>query len=107
MRVSNFRRLLLTTAALALSACTWVPLHPNAELVQIGYAGNIQDCQHLGTINATTRSKVVMERDEAKVQTELYNLARNNAAAMGATNLVQHGMPENGQQSFAAYRCRA
>ena len=51
------------------------------------------------------QNKLLMERDEAKVQEELYTLARNNAAAIGATNLVQHGMPRNGEQSFTAYRC--
>jgi hypothetical protein len=42
---------------------------------------------------------------EAKVQEELYTLARNNAAGLGATNLVQHGRPKDGEQSFTAYRC--
>lgn len=98
---------LSTIAAIVITAggCTWVQLEPNAKHVQIGYAGDIAQCQRIGVINANTRSKVMMERDEAKVQDELYTLARNNAAAMGATNLVQHGMPKNGEQRFTAYNC--
>lgn len=99
------RPFLLAFAGLAVAGCTWVDLEPDAKGVQIGYAGDIAQCQRIGVINANTKSRVVMERDEAKVQEELYTLARNNAAGLGATNLVQHGRPKNGEQSFTAYRC--
>ncbi len=98
----------LMTALFFLTAtggCTWVDLSETGQQVQIGYAGNVQNCQMLGVVNVTTRSKVLVERGEATVQTELYNLARNNAASMGATNLVQHDLPKDGSQSFSAYRC--
>jgi hypothetical protein len=85
--------------------CTWVNLSESGEDVQIGYAGNVQNCRMLGVVNVTTQSKVVVERGSAKVQEELYTLARNSAASMGATNLVQHDMPKDGAQSFSAYRC--
>ncbi len=95
----------LTLGAASLGGCTWVDLNSKGKQVQIGYAGDIQQCERLGVVSASTQSKIVMNRDEAKIQEELYTLARNNAGAMGATNLVQHGMPKEGEQSFTAYRC--
>lgn len=96
---------LMILVFLALSGCSFVSLKPKGEAVQIGYAGNVQNCQYLGTVEASTMSKVVVERDAAAVQNELYTLARNQAGTMGATNLVQHGLPEHGTQTFSAYDC--
>ncbi|MEM1229887.1 MAG: DUF4156 domain-containing protein [Pseudomonadota bacterium] len=99
----GIRTVVITT--LVASGCTWVDLEPDAKQVQIGYAGDLAQCERIGVINANTKARVVMARDEAKVQEELYTLARNNAADLGATNLVQHGRPKDGEQSFTAYRC--
>lgn len=87
------------------AGCTWVKLTDAGESVQIGYAGDVKSCQMLGTVSVTTQSKVVMERNATAVQEELYNLARNQAAPMGATNLLPHALPEQGTQAFSAYRC--
>lgn len=89
----------------ALSACSQVTLKPKGEAVKIGYAGNVQNCLYLGTVEASTQSKVLIERNAAAVQEELYVLARNHAGSMGATNLLQHGQPEAGVQTFSAYDC--
>lgn len=91
--------------ALTTTGCTWVDLKPTAKHVQIGYAGDIAQCQRVGIISVNTQSRLIMDRGDAKIQEELYTLARNNAASMDATNLVQHGMPKNGEQDFTAYRC--
>ena len=100
------KQLLLSLPLLAGTwGCTWVNLSDTGREVQIGYAGNVQNCQMLGVVNVTTQSKVVVERGTAKIQEELYTLARNSAASMGATNLVQHDLPKDGAQSFSAYRC--
>lgn len=99
------RKLAFWLAALAVSGCTWVHLTEAGEDVQIGYAGDVKICQMLGTVTVTTQSKVVMERSTSKVQEELYTLARNQAAPMGATNLLPHTLPEAGTQAFSAYRC--
>ncbi len=90
---------------LALAGCSQVTLKPKGQAVKIGYAGNVQNCVFLGTVEASTQAKVVIERSASAVQEELYILARNHAGSMGATNLVQHGMPQNGIQTFSAYDC--
>jgi hypothetical protein len=99
------RKLALWGILLAASGCTWVHLTDAGEDVQIGYAGDVKSCNMLGTVTVRTQSKVVVERDASKVQEELYTLARNQAAPMGATNLMPHTLPEAGAQAFSAYRC--
>ena len=99
------RKMALSVTLLVASGCTWVHLTEAGEGVQIGYAGDVQSCKMLGTVSVRTQSKVVMERSTSKVQEELYTLARNQAAPMGATNLMPHKLPEAGSQAFSAYRC--
>ncbi len=101
----RYSAIFVVALATSVTGCTWVDLKPAAKNVQIGYAGDIAQCQRVGMLTVNTQSKLILERDEAKVQKELYTLARNNAAAIGATNLVQHGMPKNGEQAFTSYRC--
>ncbi len=93
-------------ATLVLGGCTWVRLDQGGKNVQIGYAGDVHNCQKLGVVSARTQDQVILERNESKVQKELYTLARNDAAKMGATNLVQHSLPKDGRQAFTAYRCQ-
>ena len=57
-------------ACVLTTGCTWVNLSEKGKDVQIGYAGNIQECQMVGTVSAHTRYGA---RDESKVQEELYN----------------------------------
>jgi hypothetical protein len=99
------RKLALFGTLLAACGCTWVHLSEAGEGVQIGYAGDVQSCKMLGTVTVSTQSKVVVDRSTSKVQEELYTLARNQAAPMGATNLLPHKLPEAGTQAFSAYRC--
>jgi hypothetical protein len=89
----------------AVFGCTWVNLTEAGQDVQIGYAGDVKNCQMLGTVAVTTQSKVLVERGTSTVQNELYTLARNQAGPMGATNLLPHTLPEEGAQAFSAYRC--
>lgn len=99
------RRIVLVLCICLTSACSGVGLKPAGEEVAVGYNGNIQHCQFLGTVEAQTLSKVVVERNRTSVQDELYTLARNQAGSMGATNIIQRGLPEDGNQSFSAYDC--
>ena len=96
---------LAIVTTIALGGCTWVKLDQGGKHVQIGYAGDVNNCQKVGVVSARTQDQVILERNESKVQKELYTLARNDAAKMGATNLVQHALPKDGRQAFTAYRC--
>ncbi|MEZ5560691.1 MAG: DUF4156 domain-containing protein [Pseudomonadales bacterium] len=100
------RWLIVALAFALLQGCaTFVKLTPAGEGVQIGYGGDLNSCELLGRVNVNTEDKVLVRRDPTKVQEELNRLARNNAAGMGATHLIPHALPEDGSQTFSAYRC--
>ena len=102
----RLRTSVLTLAVgLVMGGCSWVQLTEAGQDVQIGYSGDVQHCQRLGIVSVSTPNKVIVERGESTVQGELYTLARNRAAKMGATNLILHGLPEDGEQDFWAYNC--
>lgn len=101
------RPALMACALGALAACTWVKLSDGGALVRQAQAGDVSDCRHLGKVTTHTRDKVVMERNNAKVQEELIVLARNEAASFGADTIVPAGPVIDGRQDFDAYNCGA
>jgi DhnA family fructose-bisphosphate aldolase class Ia len=101
--------LLLFGAAMSSSGCTWVPLAPEAESVQVAPSQDaVTDCKKLGVVHSQTRARIgFFARSEEKISDELTALARNNAAEMGADSIVADGPPSvDGRQRFIAYRCR-
>ena len=88
-----------------MSGCSFVQLSEAGQNVQIGYSGDVNNCRRLGIVSVSTQDKLIVERGESTVQDELYTLARNRGAKMGATNLIHHGLPEQGEQDFWAYDC--
>jgi hypothetical protein len=91
----------------ALSACTvsWVKLTPQGENVAILQAGDVANCTPNGSTTVSVVSKVVVNRQPARVAEELRTLARNRAADRGDA-IVATGQVRNGEQSFNIYRCR-
>ena len=91
-----------------ISACTWVELNASGKQVQIKeLVSDAENCQRVGTVNATTRSYLIADadRDAEKIANELSILARNEAATIYANTIVPSRKPEKGQQFFTAYRC--
>lgn len=95
--------LLLSLAATACSSFVQVS-EPGATVAQ-ARGPDVSHCQFVGRIDSQTRAKVLIRRNPDFVQQELIDLARNQAATMGANAIVAIGQPENGTQSFNAYRC--
>lgn len=102
------RRFILLTAVVALSACTWVPLAPNAKGVRVIAAGGTPaGCEKQGEVSVSVKDKVAFyERNNLRVRDELETLARNEAPSIQANTIQPLGDPANGEQRFAAYRCR-
>ncbi len=102
-------RLPLITAALllSLSACTWVPMAPEAKAVRVVPAGVAPaGCEKRGEVTVSVTDKVVLyERNALRVRDELETLARNQAAGIPANTVQPLGDPANGEQRFAAYQC--
>ena len=99
------RFLSVLTCALTLSACTYVKVSDEGTEIAQARAPDVVNCQHLGEVESQTRDRVLLKRNTGKVQQELIDLARNQAARMGANAIVPVAEPVNGLQKFNAYRC--
>ena len=87
-----------------LTGCAFVQVSEEGAAVTQASATDVVNCTEVGNIDSQTQSRVLLERGSAKVKQELIDLARNQAASMGANAIVAIGEPENGRQSFRAYR---
>ena len=90
---------------LSLSSCTYVSLSEAGSRVNQSSLEAVSECTLVGDVSSQTKDKVLLDRNNGKVKQELIVLARNRAAELGATDLVQTGSVEGGSASFKAYRC--
>ena len=91
--------------ALSITGCTYVSLNEAGSRVNQSSPEAVSECTLLGDVSSQTRDKVLLDRNTGKVKQELIVLARNRAAELGATDLVQTGDAKGGTASFQAYRC--
>ncbi len=95
----------LVMLAAAAGGCTFVQVSDKgADVVQANSA-DVQNCRDVGEVVARTRSRVLVQRGDVKVRQELIDLARNQAAELGANAIVPAGPHEKGVQTFRAYAC--
>jgi hypothetical protein len=101
------RPLLFSTCLIALSACTWVPLAPEAQAIRVVPAGTTPaNCEKRGEVVVSVKHKVgFVQRNALKVRDELETQARNEAPSLQANTIQPLGEPANGEQRFAAFRC--
>lgn len=99
--------LTMSLTTLALGACTWVRMEPEAARVRVLPAGaSVQGCTPRGEIGVSVRDRVgLYQRNELKVRDELETLARNEAPGLGADTIQPLEEPSLGEQRFAAFRC--
>ncbi len=100
-------RLLVTLCATTLlSACTWVRVTPEGENVRLLTQRQAADCTRVGTTTSVTTDRVLFfPRGSEKVQTELVDLARNEAGLMGGNAVVAESTVDDARQQFIVYRC--
>ncbi len=88
------------------SGCTWVPLSPEGRGVLIASDAAVAACESIGTAHSKVAARAgPFRRSDWKVQEELENLARGEAARMGGDTIVPQSAPDAGRQSFRVYRC--
>jgi hypothetical protein len=97
---------LLAAASLA-GGCTWVPLDPGAEAVTVRDADDAaRSCERLGKTHTRTSDGLgPIPRRPSAIEEELVALARNEAVRMGGNAVAPLSTVEDGEQSWAIYRC--
>lgn len=101
------RLVLAAATATLLAACTWVPIAPSAQNVQVLRAAPA-GCDKVGEIEVEVTDKVALyKRNPLRVAEELETLARNQAAGIPATHIHPLAAAAEGQQRFAAWRCKS
>lgn len=87
-------------------ACTWVPLTPEGQGVQLSSSESVADCQPIGHMQSRTTTRVgPFARSPSKIREEQIALARNEAARMGGDAIVAEGPAEDGEQRFGVFGC--
>jgi len=88
-----------------LVGCTWVKIPEEARAVTIVEETEVANCRQLGNVTTQVKWKVAgVARNAEKVQTELDDLARNQALGLGADTLVRD-RAEEGEGRYRAYLC--
>lgn len=83
------KALIVSCVVLILSSCTWVKVTPKGDGVRLVPSNKyVAQCKNLGKVNAKVVSQIIFERNPDKVAEELANMARNEAAGMGADTIV-------------------
>ena len=97
----------LAAAWLGLGAagCAWVEISEEGRAVQAVTPDKTAGCEFLGKTNASTKDRVVFERSQSNVASELEVLARNSAARMGGDTVTAVGPVVEGRREFHVYRC--
>lgn len=90
-----------------LTACaTWVQLTSAGRLVEVATPAQVASCTRVGTSTANAISSIAfIQRGGSKLQSELIDLARNEAGDMGGNRIVAETPITDGRQTFGVYRC--
>lgn len=91
-------------SSLALSACSFVETQPGSESIVISH--KLDDCEKVGETKVKVLSQIIgIERTEDAIAQELHILARNAAFDKRANTITPLTNIQDGEQSFALYRC--
>jgi hypothetical protein len=91
---------------LTLSSCVWVDLTDEGSNVRVLTQDQLgSTCVRTGTTRVEVLDRVILERAASNVMLELQALARNEAAERGDDTVIATSPVEDGEQTFALYRC--
>ena len=99
---------LLAVLVLAAGCAKDLKLTPGGEKVQVQeQLIDPQNCELLTTMRVSAQSSVrAFGSSQEHAQRDIVITARNLAADKGANVVVPKGEPEDGKQTFEAYRCK-
>ena len=92
---------------LLISACTTIQLTEEGRKARVLDFDDVKNCQKNGaaTVNVNERLLNVVPKQSARIAKQLQILARNSAIHMNGDTVVPMSKIDNGQQTFAVYRC--
>ena len=91
---------------LSLSACANIKLTHGGEKARVLSSGEVANCQKRGATTVSVKPTLLtIPRQQTVIAKELQILARNSAVNMGGDTVSAISKIDNGQQTFAVYRC--
>lgn len=102
------KKLSILVAIISLSsACTWVKVSEDGNRVAVTNMANVGGCEKVRNVSVRVKASVgPVDRNDAKVATELATMARNEAVRFGGDTIVPTSQVTDGAQDFAVYKCR-
>ena len=97
---------LVIASILLLSACANVKLTHGGEKARVLSSGEVANCKKRGATTVSVKPTILtVPRQQTVIAKELQILARNSAVNMGGDTVSAISKIDNGQQTFAVYRC--
>jgi len=91
---------------LSLSACASVKLTHGGEKARLLSSGEVANCQKRGATTVRVKpTMLTVPRQPTVIAKELQILARNSSVNMGGDTVSPISKIDNGEQTFAVYRC--
>ena len=89
-----------------LAACSFVPKNAGADKVLILPLERVRSCNELGQTKVQVLDRLgFVARSNSSVETDLQQIARNNAVDMGGDTVSALTGVVNGRQTFGVYKC--
>ncbi len=96
----------LIATLLVLTACATVKLTHGGEKTRVLSSGEVANCKKRGATTVSVKSTILtVPRQQTVIAKELQILARNSAVNMGGDTVSAISKIDNGQQTFAVFRC--
>jgi hypothetical protein len=105
--MSKLKNLAVLMASVGLASCaSMVDVHPGSNNVRVVDASQVSRCDEIGSTTANVLNRVgFIDRDPAKVDRDLEQLARNAAVNLKGDSVVPGERPHAGERKFTVYRC--
>jgi len=101
-----FFQLLIIILVLSLSACASVKLTHGGEKARLLSSGEVANCNKRGATTVRVKPTLMtVPRQPTVIAKELQILARNSSVNMGGDTVTPISKIDNGEQTFAVYRC--
>ena len=101
-------RLFFSLLAMSLiSSCSnWVQVTSEGQAVKLIATDVPKNCNRIGRVQARTLGRIIgIERGAERLQDELAQIARNEAADRGGNTIAPESLIIDGRQTFGIYSC--